>query len=115
MLAYFQPRLPGSMAADTPEARLLRAFIAGDDAYRNERFKLLARIRGSGFISNLIGAKPALIGRKLKMPYFSGPNHFEVDIDCGSNTFADYVTRLSKDAVAGSMALDMAFTLEGRA
>tara|TARA_B110001452_G_scaffold225302_1_gene199234 strand:+ start:158 stop:1336 length:1179 start_codon:yes stop_codon:yes gene_type:complete len=114
LVMYFQPRSAAEVQGDSPEARLLRAFIAGDKEYRDERFKLFARTRGSPFIRRLIGVKPVLLGRKLKMPYFSGPNHFEVDIDVGSNTFAEYVTRVARDAVAAAFQLDMAFTLEGR-
>jgi hypothetical protein len=46
MLVYFQPRRPEELTSDKPEAKLLRAFINGDDAYRNERFKLLVPPRG---------------------------------------------------------------------
>lgn len=114
MVVYFQPRRAEDMLGDRPEAKLLRAFIAGDTAYRNERFKLLARPRGSALLRTLIGDKPALIGRKLAMPYFSGPNHFEVCVDVTSNTFAEYVTRVARDAVATNMSLDLGFTIEGR-
>lgn len=114
LLMYFQPRSAAEVQGNSPEARLLRDFIAGDKKYRDERFKLFARTRGSPFIRRLIGVKPVLLGKKLKMPYFSGPNHFEVDIDVGSNTFAEYVTRVARDAVAAAFQLDMAFTLEGR-
>jgi hypothetical protein len=48
------------------------------------------------------------------MPYFSGPNHFEVCVDVTSNTFAEYVTRVARDAVATNMSLDLGFTIEGR-
>ena len=114
MVIYFQVRREEDMLSDRPEAKLLRAFIAGDTAYRNERFKLLARPRGSALLRTLIGDKPALIGRKLAMPYFSGPNHFEVCVDVTSNTFAEYVTRVARDAVATNMSLDLGFTIEGR-
>ena len=114
MVIYFQVRREEDMTSDRPEAKLLRAFIAGDTAYRNERFKLLARPRGSALLRTLIGDKPALIGRKLAMPYFSGPNHFEVCVDVTSNTFAEYVTRVARDAVATNMSLDLGFTIEGR-
>jgi len=114
MVIYFQVRREEDMLSDRPEAKLLRAFIAGDTAYRNERFKLLARPRGSALLRTLIGNKPALIGRKLAMPYFAGPNHFEVCVDVTSNTFAEYVTRVARDAVATNMSLDLGFTIEGR-
>ena len=61
-----------------------------------------------------MGQKPALIGRKLTMPYTRRDHYFEVGVDVCSSTVADYTTRLVRDAIATSVVLDLAFTLEGR-
>ena len=65
MMIYFQARNPADLQSNLPEAKLLRDFIAGDDAYRYSRFKLLARTRGSPFLRRLMGVKPVLLGTKL--------------------------------------------------
>lgn len=43
--------------------------------------------------------------------YLSDP---QVDIDVSSDRFADKITRLVRDAMASSVCLDLAVTIEGR-
>ena len=116
MLAYFREPSPGAVTkGDSAAARLFCAWCDGTDAFRNERFKLIPKIpTGSLLIRQAVGQKPALIGRKLTMPYTSRDHYFEVGVDVCSSTVADYTTRLVRDAIATSVVLDLAFTLEGR-
>ena len=116
IVCYFRARDEAELRRmEQPEVALFWAFVHGDDAFRNERFKLIPKIpTGSLLIRQAVGQKPALIGRKLTMPYTSRDHYFEVGVDVCSSTVADYTTRLVRDAIATSVVLDLAFTLEGR-
>ena len=116
IVCYFRARDEAELRRmEQPEVALFWAFVRGDDAFRNERFKLIPKIpTGSLLIRQAVGQKPALIGRKLTMPYTSRDHYFEVGVDVCSSTVADYTTRLVRDAIATSVVLDLAFTLEGR-
>ena len=116
IVCYFRARDEAELRrTEQPEVALFWAFVRGDDAFRNERFKLIPKIpTGSLLIRQAVGQKPALIGRKLTMPYTRRDHYFEVGVDVCSSTVADYTTRLVRDAIATSVVLDLAFTLEGR-
>ena len=99
IVCYFRARDEAELRRmEQPEVALFWAFVHGDDAFRNERFKLIPKIpTGSLLIRQAVGQKPALIGRKLTMPYTSRDHYFEVGVDVCSSTVADYTTRLVRD------------------
>lgn len=88
------PTQPGAVAGEEQEEgggvdwvnereekalRLLAAFLEGDDAYRNARFKLIpAVVEGPFLIRMSVGNKPVLLGTKLTQRYWSGPGYLEV-------------------------------------
>jgi Protein ENHANCED DISEASE RESISTANCE 2, C-terminal len=71
--------------------------VAGDGVlpqgdFRNERFKLIPSIvEGPFLVRRSVGAKPALLGRKLTQRYFRGPNYVETDVDVSSSSIAEKV------------------------
>jgi len=116
MLAYFREPSPGAVTkGDSAAARLFCAWCDGTDAFRNERFKLIPRVaKGPLLIRRGVGAKPVLLGKRITVLYHRQPGAFEVDIDVSSDRFADRITRMVRDAMASSVCLDLAVTLEGR-
>ena len=116
LVAYFQPSEPGVLERrDQPEVGLFWRFVDGDDAFRSERFKMIPRVaKGPPVIRKGIGVIPVIIGKKMACRYYRRPNSFEVVIDVCSNMYGDYITRLVRDAMANSVCLDLAFTLEGK-
>jgi len=117
LVAYFQPTQPEKLEnLDIPAVDLFWKWVRADNAFRNERLKLIPRVgKGPYLIRSGVGAKPVLLGKKLAVQYHSTPTSIEVDLDISSNTVADTVTRMVRDAMANSVCLDLAITLEGRA
>jgi hypothetical protein len=64
--------LLGCRQEDTPLGRVFRQFfIDGDEAYRNNRFKLIPTIvEGNYLVRKAVGSKPAILGTKLKQHYY---------------------------------------------
>ena len=92
----------------------MRVVVRIDDAFRNERFKLIPNIaRGSWIIKQSVGTTPVLLGKKLATKYYRGKNYFEVDVDIGANSVAASITNLVCGATK-SLAIDMGVLIEGR-
>ena len=69
----------GIDAREEKALRLLAAFLEGDDAYRNARFKLIPSVVEGPFLIRMsVGNKPVLLGTKLTQRYWSGPGYLEV-------------------------------------
>ena len=59
-------------------------FRSGTPAYRDSRVKLLTKIMDGpkmvmSAVSKLGGEKPVVIGKKLKLHHFTGPNYVEIE------------------------------------
>ncbi|KAK7352624.1 hypothetical protein VNO80_18048 [Phaseolus coccineus] len=99
-----------------PSGSLLGRFIEGDDAFRNQRFKLVNRIvKGPWIVKKAVGNYSAcLLGKALTCNYHRGPNYFEIDVDIGSSAIANAILRLALGYVT-SVTIDMGFVVEAQA
>ena len=74
--------------------RLMGAFKAGDDAFRDQRFKYISKVPNASFmlrtaVNALGGFRPVVMGRGyLQQKHFTGPNYLEVVTDVGSSRIA---------------------------
>ncbi|CAN1161736.1 Protein ENHANCED DISEASE RESISTANCE 2, partial [Linum perenne] len=83
-----------------PDSHLYK-FVNGDDAYRNERFKIVNRIRKS------VGNYSAFVlGKALTCNYHRGPNYLEIDVDIGSSAIATAILHLALGCVT-NVTIDM--------
>ncbi|CAN0860434.1 Protein ENHANCED DISEASE RESISTANCE 2-like [Linum grandiflorum] len=80
-----------------PESHLYK-FVNGDDAYRNQRFKIVNRI---------------VKGKALTCNYHRGPNYLEIDVDIGSSAIATAILHLALGCVT-SVTIDMGFVVEAQ-
>lgn len=81
---------------------------------RNGLFKLIPKVvEGSWIIRQSVGHTPVIMGRKLKQYFFSGPRHFEVDIDVSSSRPATTIVNLVQGATR-CLTVDLAVLLEGK-
>ncbi|KAL2346642.1 hypothetical protein Fmac_000642 [Flemingia macrophylla] len=94
---------------------LLWRFIEGDDAFRNQRFKLVNRIvKGPWIVKKTVGNYSAcLLGKALTCNYHRGPNYLEIDVDIGSSAIANAILRLALGYVT-SVTVDMGFLVEAQ-
>jgi len=95
--------------------KMLEEFCnAEDDAYRNERFKLIPGVlKGSYVVRNFVGRTPAIIGKKLTTSYHKGSNFFEVSIDVGSSRIGRSIMGAVK-GYATTLVLHMAYLIESK-
>mmetsp|Transcript_18423 Transcript_18423/g.37351 ORF Transcript_18423/g.37351 Transcript_18423/m.37351 type:complete len:342 (-) Transcript_18423:596-1621(-) len=103
--------------SDAPHAELARRFFFGgeeEDEFRHNTFKFLPRIvEGNTLVRKAVGAKPVIMGRKLKQSYVRGQGFFELIIDVGSDKVANKIVKMSI-GYSKSIVVDMAFILEGK-
>ncbi|KAF5743378.1 hypothetical protein HS088_TW09G01446 [Tripterygium wilfordii] len=94
---------------------LLYRFINGDDAFRNQRFKVVNRIvKGPWIVKKTVGNYSAcLLGKALTCNYHRGENYFEIDVDIGSSTIASAILHLTLGYVT-SVTIDMGFVVEAQ-
>ena len=93
-------------------------FVSGTDAFRASRFKIIPRILdGPWYIRQAVPDKPALLGKKLDLQFFSSPadkhGYLEIDVDISTSVLARYIVALVQDYAEG-LVIDMAFTVEGQ-
>lgn len=70
-------------------ARCLERFIGGDDAYRNLRFKVMAKVsKGPLPVRLAVPSRPAISGRNVPHHYFTTPRYVEVDMDISQDPVA---------------------------
>ncbi|KAK9099885.1 hypothetical protein Scep_023315 [Stephania cephalantha] len=95
---------------------LLYRFVHGDDAFRNQRFKIVNRIvKGPWIVRAAVGNHAAcLLGKALTCNYFKGANYLEIDVDIGSSTIANAISHLALKYVT-AVAIDMGFVVEAQA
>jgi hypothetical protein len=115
-VCYYAPRDPDSLKSNTPFGRLAAPFFFGDsDEFRDSRFKLIPRVvEGNFIVRNAVGAKPTILGKKLKQHYHRGPNYFELDIDVSSSLIAQRVVGIAY-GYAKLLTVDLAMVLQGDA
>ncbi|KAF3962820.1 hypothetical protein CMV_012719 [Castanea mollissima] len=99
-----------------PFGSLLHRFVHGDDAFRNQRFKIVNRIvKGPWIVKKAVGNYSAcLLGKALTCNYHRGANYLEIDVDIGSSAIANAILHLALGYVT-SVTIDMGFVVEGQA
>ncbi|KAG6587164.1 START-like domain [Phytophthora cinnamomi] len=114
LVLYYQVPHPSILTDGSPATELMADFLEGSDEFRNERFKLIPCIvEGSFIVRQAVGSTPALIGKKLRQPYFRGKQYFELDVDIGSSAVANRVVGLVS-GYTKKLVIDMGFVLEGQ-
>lgn len=90
MVLYFATEEP------LPTHSPLQRFIDGDDAFRNQRFKIVSRVvKGPWVVKAAAGQFGAfLVGKTVKCNYHKGSNYFEIDVDTGTSAIMSAVVRL---------------------
>ncbi|KAL6985127.1 hypothetical protein U1Q18_018504 [Sarracenia purpurea var. burkii] len=99
-----------------PADSLLHRFVDGDDAFRNQRFKIVNRIvKGPWIVKAAVGNYSAcLLGKALTCNYIRGSNYLEIDVDIGSSAIASAILRLALGYVT-TVTIDMGFLVEAQA
>lgn len=111
---YYQAPNPSVLTDGSPFADLMADFLEGTDEFRDERFKLIPCIvEGSFIVRQAVGSTPAIIGKKLRQPYFRGKQYFELDVDIGSSAVANRVVGLVS-GYTKKLVIDMGFLIEGQ-
>mmetsp|Transcript_26848 Transcript_26848/g.81090 ORF Transcript_26848/g.81090 Transcript_26848/m.81090 type:complete len:157 (+) Transcript_26848:775-1245(+) len=112
---------PGSVSGDDadspgdPSRNVLRKFLAGDDAYRDARLKLIPRVvEGNWLVRRAVGsgANAAKLSEALRLAYFSGPDYFEVVADIVGSAVARRILSVVRSGTS-SLVLDLALVVEG--
>ncbi|XVE97298.1 hypothetical protein REPUB_Repub03eG0007700 [Reevesia pubescens] len=98
-----------------PPDSLLHRFINGDDAFRNQRFKIVNRIvKGPWIVKKAVGNYAAcLLGKALTCNYHRGANYLEIDVDIASSAIANAILHLALGYVT-SVTIDMGFVVEAQ-
>lgn len=99
-----------------PPGSLFYRFIHGDDAFRNQRFKIVNRIvKGPWIVKAAVGNYAAcLLGKALTCSYHRGSNYLEINVDIGSSAIANAILRLALGYVT-AVNIDMGFLVEAQA
>ena len=85
-----------------------------DDDFRHGRFKLIPSIvKGNFIVKQAVGNTPAVMGRKLRQPYYRGENHFELCLDVTSTSVGSAIVKLVS-GYTKVLVVDLAFLLEGK-
>lgn len=114
LVLYYQSPNPALLKDGSPFADLMSEFLDGTDEFRDERFKLIPCIvEGSFIVRQAVGSTPAIIGKKLRQPYFRGKQYFELDVDIGSSAVANRVVGLVT-GYTKKLVIDMGFVIEGQ-
>ncbi|KAF6161764.1 hypothetical protein GIB67_013841 [Kingdonia uniflora] len=98
-----------------PVGSLFYRFINGDDAFRNQRFKIVNRIvKGPWIVKATVGNHAAcLLGKALSCKYYRGENYLEIDVDIGSSAIASAILHLALKYVT-AVSIDMGFLVESQ-
>ncbi|GLD95906.1 hypothetical protein PINS_up004584 [Pythium insidiosum] len=114
LVLYYQTPHPSVLHDGSPFAELMNDFLDGTDDFRNERFKLIPCIvEGSFIVRQAVGSTPAIIGKKLRQPYYRGRQYFELDVDIASSAVANRVVGLVT-GYTKKLVIDMGFLIEGQ-
>jgi len=95
-------------------SEMMNQFINGTDDYRNDRFKILPTVReGSWMVRKMVGAKPALLGKKISCTYSKGVDYLEIDVDIATSYVAQKILGVVQ-GYAKNLIVDLGFLIEGR-
>jgi len=117
MVMYFA--VDPSRLDSSPEfARLWQKFLTGDDAWRNERLKIVPNVAEAPWAVRWAvgGSKPVLLARRLKHTYTIDPESKVVLVNCDveSSSWASGIVGTLRGNIS-HVVIDLGFTLEGRA
>merc|ERR1719242_302757 len=99
---------------DAATTKLLDFVLNCNDATeRNERFKLIPRVvEGPYPVKRVVENRPVLLGNKVTLRYFRGPNYFEIDAKVDDSMVAASIIKLCH-RFAKRIVVDMVWTLQG--
>ncbi|KAF4370144.1 hypothetical protein F8388_007285 [Cannabis sativa] len=98
--SYREGKIVGAVfyfATDDPisPGSLLYRFVNGDDAFRNQLFKIVNRIvKGLWIMKKMVG--------ELQRLFIRGTNYLEIDVDIGSSAIASAILHLVLGGSCGS-------------
>ncbi|MCO5578010.1 hypothetical protein L7F22_031848 [Adiantum nelumboides] len=98
-----------------PKGSLMQKFLDGDDAFRNDRLKLLLRLpKAPGLVQVTVGARwpVCMLGKIMKCTYIREKRYIEVDVDAASSMLVRTAIRLTF-GLTPLVVADLAFVLEG--
>ena len=114
---YMTPKDPSMLTDGSPFAELMGDFMdmeSGNNEFRDSRFKIIPGVRSGGwFVERSVGSTPAIMGKKLRVPYHRGVNHFELGIDVASSSVANAVVGMV-GGMTKKLVVDIAFLLESQ-
>jgi len=102
-------------ASKTLVRRLYDQFVAGDDEYRDARFKIIPRVfEGPWFVRHTVGKgnKAAKLAEQIELAYHNGPHYFEVGINVSESAFGNKILGVVKQNIS-NISIDLAFIIEG--
>lgn len=93
--------------------KLWKRFLEGDDAFRNNRFKMIPEIQeGPWLVKKSVGGNPSLIAKALQVSWLRGTKYLEAVVDVSSDRIAKHITSLCRRH-ATSLVVDIGFVIEG--
>lgn len=112
-LALYYAATPAQLAADPKTHALWKRFLAGDDAYRNSRWKVIPSIaEGNWIVKKSVGTKPALLGTKIQHDWLVRDTYIECNVDVASSSMASVLTGMLQQ-YAKYLVIDLGFVLQG--
>jgi len=113
MVFYFALPPDSAKHWDAPFATLWERFLAGDDKFKNSRWKVIPSVvEGPWVVKKSVGQKPALLGNKLTHTYIQRDNVLEMDCDIASSKTAAVLVGLLK-GYSTAFAIDLGFCIQG--
>lgn len=110
---------PPSMENFTPGDRAVCRFLMGDDAYKNAKLKIIpVVIAGPWVVKQVVGGKPAIIGKQLPITYIYQPptdkncEYLEADLDIVASAAARRILSVVR-SYTQDLTLDLGFVIEG--
>ncbi|MCO5607539.1 hypothetical protein L7F22_061736 [Adiantum nelumboides] len=98
-----------------PKGSLMQKFLDGDDAFRNDRLKLLLRLpEAPRLVQATVGERwpVCMLGKIMKCTYTREKHYMEVDVDAASSMLIRTAIRLTF-GLTPLVVADLAFVLEG--
>ena len=114
VVMYFGVHAPPPGAPAPAAVALLRRFREESDAWRNARFKMIAKIATGPFLVKMaVPAQPAITGKTVPQQFHVAADYVEVDMDITRSAAAGRVLGVVRPH-AKSLAVDVCFLLEGQ-
>lgn len=90
----------------------------GVDEFRNHRFKYAPRLTEGpwalkSFYTRIGAMRAVLLGKRIKINYFIGSNYTEVDVDVGSDLYAQTITGMVYPDTTTKVSVDHFFIIQG--